>query len=204
MDKTAIIVHGKPSRASYQNSELASASNSIWIPWLQQQLLQRDISAQTPEMLRAYQPDYAIWANTFEQFSITQKTILVGHSCGGGFLVQWLSEHPNVHVGHVFLIAPAFGDTLTPDARYAEPLLNGFFDFTPDPQLLKRMNSLHLLYSDDDSVRVNATVDLLKKTYPNIQSHKFSGYGHFTALQSGGQMRTFPELLDIIDDCLMA
>lgn len=199
MEKNAIIVHGKPSEESYRNSEFASASNSIWIPWLQQQLLLRDIATQTPEMLRAYQPDYIIWKRTFEQFTVTPETTLVGHSCGGGFVVQWLSEHPGVYVDRVFLVAPAFGDTLTPDARYDKPLLNGFFKFTPDPQLLERVGSLHLLYSDNDSVRVDATIKLLKKTYPNMNIHEFPGYGHFTTLPTGERRDAFPELLDIID-----
>jgi predicted alpha/beta hydrolase family esterase len=203
MSKTALIIHGKPSKESYSNSSLPSASNGIWLPWLQQQLLQRDISTQTPEMLRAYQPDYSIWSRTFEQFELNSDTVLVGHSCGGGFLVQWLSEHPEVNVGHVFLVAPAFGDTLVSDPadKYEQPLLNGFFDFTPDPGLESRVASLHLLYSDDDSIRVDKTIDLLKHTYPEIKQHVFSGYGHFT--QQSGRMRSeFNELLDIIDEAL--
>ena len=199
MYKRALIVHGKPSKDTYFNPEFASASNAIWIPWLQQQLLQRDIATQTPEMLRAYQPDYALWKETFEQFALTPDTLLVGHSCGGGFLVQWLSEHPDVKVGDVFLVAPAFGDSLTPDDRYDVELLGGFFDFTPDAKLTDRVRSLHLLYSDNDSSRVDATVELLKQTYPTMSQRLFPGYGHFSMTESGERKTTFPELIEMID-----
>ncbi len=203
MNKSAIIVHGKPSRLSYENPDLPSASNSIWLPWLQQQLLLRDYDAQTPEMLRAYQPDYTIWKKTFERYQITPDTLLIGHSCGGGFLVQWLSEHPEVRVGGVYLVAPAFGDTLTPDARYDEPLLGGFFDFTPDPLLQERIGQLHLLMSDNDSVRVDATVALIRANYSDLNVHNFSGAGHFTRDKDDQTKSIFPELLDIIDASIL-
>ncbi len=199
MKQRALIIHGKPSKETYFTPDFASASNAIWIPWLQQQLLQRDISTQTPEMLRAYQPDYAIWKATFEQFTLTTDTLLIGHSCGGGFLVQWLSENPHVTVGDVFLVAPAFGDTLTPDSRYDVPLLGGFFDFVPDKSLVDRVRSMHLLYSDNDSTRVDATVALLRRAYPAMQLHLFPGYGHFSSTDSGERMTQFPELLRLID-----
>lgn len=203
MNKTAIIVHGKPSREGYFNPDTASPSNAIWIPWLQKRLLLKGISAQTPEMLNAFQPDYAIWNKTIEGFKVDQHTTLIGHSCGGGFLIQWLSERPDLQVGDVFLIAPAFGDTLVDNLedKYDDPLLNGFFDFTPDPKLIERTKSLHVLYSDNDSIRVDRTIKLLKQSYPSINQHTFSNYGHFTAEPAikNGQ---FPELLELIESTI--
>ena len=94
--KQAIIVHGKPSKQSYFNPNLPSTSNSIWIPWLQQQLLVRGIDTQTPEMPESWRPDYSLWRQTFEKYDVNSETILVGHSCGGGFLIQWMSENPQI------------------------------------------------------------------------------------------------------------
>ena len=196
--KKAILVHGKPSRKTYEDINLESTSNALWFPWLQKQLLLRDISAQTPEMLRAYQPDYRIWKETFGQFLLDDDTILVGHSCGGGFLVQWLSEHPDVKVGHVFLVGPAFGDRFNPEEPYDDPLLGGFFDFEIDKKLLDRVKSLHVLFSDDDSVRVNTAIKMLKQALPEANYHSFSGRGHFTSESD----KHFTDLLDLIDDSL--
>jgi alpha-beta hydrolase superfamily lysophospholipase len=39
----------------------------------------------------------------FERYDIFPETDLVGHSCGGGFFVRWLSKHLEVKVGNVVL-----------------------------------------------------------------------------------------------------
>jgi hypothetical protein len=57
------------------------------------QLLINEIAASTPEVSHSYDPQYPIWKREFERFEVTSETILVGHSCGGGFLVRWLSEN---------------------------------------------------------------------------------------------------------------
>jgi hypothetical protein len=44
---------------------------------------------------------YATWLRGVERYEITPETLLVGHSCGGGFLVRWLSGHPAVRVPRV-------------------------------------------------------------------------------------------------------
>lgn len=199
--RSAIIVHGKPSKADYDDSRKPSPSNSLWLPWMQRQFLLRGIPAQTPEMLNAFQPDYRIWDDTFSQYRITPEVTLVGHSCGAGFLVQWLCQNPSIMAGHVFLVAPSFGDTLTPNDKYDLPLLGGFFDFALDPDLLGRIGSLHVIYSDDDNERVKATVELLTKVYPDINLHEFSGFGHFADYRTE-QGHAYPEIMAIIDRTL--
>ena len=104
--KNAIIIHGKPGKEEYYSDKYPSASNFQWLPWLQKQLLMRDIFAVTPEMPRPYEPEYKTWKREFERHEVTSETVLVGHSCGGGFLIRWLSEHPDVKTGKVFLVAP--------------------------------------------------------------------------------------------------
>ena len=55
-------------------------SNSHWLPWLQKQLLNNDIFAETPEVPLSFEPLWERWVKEVEQFHITQETILVGHS----------------------------------------------------------------------------------------------------------------------------
>ena len=107
--KTAVILHGKPSKEGYFDMTRQSQSNSHWLPWLKQQLIVNGILAQTPELPEPYDPDYKKWKAVFEQFKIDGETILVGHSRGGGFLVRWLSEH-KIKVGKVALVAPSLGN----------------------------------------------------------------------------------------------
>lgn len=103
--KTAIILHGMPSKKEYYNPSSKAQSNKHWFPWIQRQLILRDILAQTPELPEPYEPVYEKWCSIFDQFKIDEETILIGHSCGAGFLVRWLSEH-KVNVSKVILVAP--------------------------------------------------------------------------------------------------
>lgn len=48
--KTAIIIHGMPSKEEYFSSENPSSSNKHWFPWIQKQLILKGVLAQTPEM----------------------------------------------------------------------------------------------------------------------------------------------------------
>ena len=103
--KNAIIIHGMPSKESYYVAGADAQSNSHWLPWIQQQLIVRDVLAQTPEMPKPYEPNYDAWLKVFNQFEVNDNTILIGHSCGGGFLAKWLTEN-DVKVKKVILVAP--------------------------------------------------------------------------------------------------
>ncbi|HEY5667896.1 MAG TPA: alpha/beta hydrolase [Candidatus Saccharimonadales bacterium] len=193
----AIILHGKPQKSTYFSHDLPSASNDIWIPWLQNELTIMGISAQTPDMLNAWQPDYRIWKKEFERYDITPETLLVGHSAGGGFIVQWLSEHPDVCVGHVFLVAPSLGDRFTPNDKFDYPVLGGMFEFDIDPALMGRVKSLTVFHSDNDGNRVKASVRYIRDALPNIEYKEFHNYGHFRGKRDM-QSDAFPELLAAI------
>ena len=49
----------------------------------------------------AFQPKWDLWVREVERFDLTPETLIVGHSCGGGFWVRYLSEHPKLKVGKV-------------------------------------------------------------------------------------------------------
>lgn len=184
----AILLHGMPSKNEYYSSDYPSASNSHWLPWIQKQLLINEIDAATPEIPHAYQPDYTIWTKEFERFTINQHTSLVGHSCGGGFLVRWLSEHPEITVNKVVLVAPWI-DPFREDTT-------DFFEFTIDPNLAAHTQGLWVFNSDTDSKGVHATVDTIRSTVNNTEYKEFHNYGHFTLKSMKTQ--EFPELLDVL------
>jgi predicted alpha/beta hydrolase family esterase len=182
----AILLHGTCSEDEYFSDNYPSLSNSHWLPWLQKQLLMKDIIAQTPEMPYAYKPNYTKWKEEFERYPIDENTILVGHSCGGGFLVRWLSEN-KLNVGNVVLVAP-----------WLDPKRNkttDFFNFDIDPELYKRVKSLEIYLSNDDQDVIDS-VDTLLKTIPEAQLHKFDEMGHFTYGEMG--KHDFPELLESV------
>jgi predicted alpha/beta hydrolase family esterase len=182
--KNAIIVHGQPSEGEYYNPEMPSMSNAHWIPWLQGQLLKRDIAAATPEIPFAYRPDYELWKREVERFDITSETLIVGHSRGGDFWLKWLSEHRDRRVGRVVLVAPGLG-YLTENDNYF-----GYFDI--DPNLAERTRGFSVFGSDNDKPDIVEAIAEIREKVNNVQYTEFH-LGHFTS----GSMGTteFPELL---------
>jgi predicted alpha/beta hydrolase family esterase len=150
-----------------------------------------DILAQTPEMPMPWKPDYSAWSSEFERFNVTPETMLVGHSCGAGFLVRWLSEHKDVHVGTVVLVAP-----------WVDPNRTGgtddFFDFTFDSRLPERTAKLIIFASTDDFGGVQASTKMIREAIPGIGYREFDKHGHFM------QMTEFLELRDELLDQALA
>jgi len=186
--KNAILLHGTPSKEEYYSLEYPSASNAHWFPWLQKQLLIKDIPAVTIEMPSSYLPDYSLWQTEFERFDITPETILVGHSCGGGFLVRWLSEHPEIQVGKVVLVAP----WLDPNNEKE----NDFFDFVIDSDFPIRTKGVVIFNSEDDASDVQTSVKEIMGETDEVILREFREYGHFCLGDLGTD--AFPELLEEI------
>lgn len=186
--KSAIIVHGTPSKEEYYGKQFPSPSNYHWMPWLQKQLIIRDYAAHTPEIPNAWQPHYPTWQREFERFDINDQTSLIGHSCGAGFLTRWLSEHPNTHVDAVLLVAPWIdpGRKKTTD----------FFDFKIDPNLASRASRITIFNSDNDGKDIQESVRLIRDTVRNHNYREFHDYGHFC--QTDMNTSEFPELLDAL------
>jgi len=185
--KNAIILHGKPTKQLFYDTTFPSTSNYYWLPWLQKQLVSRDIPTHTPEVPNNWRADYLVWLKEFERYDITPETILVGHSCGAGFLLRWLSEHPEVKVDRVVLAAP----WLNPKN---EEETEDFFKFTLDPNLVQRTNGLRVLYADDDFQNILDTVDVLQEKVNGISYRLLKGYGHFY----DDRRMEFPEILEEI------
>jgi predicted alpha/beta hydrolase family esterase len=186
--RNAIILHGLPGKEEYYSDKYPSASNSHWLPWLQNQLLIHDIKADTPEMFKAYEPHYDEFVREVEKLGITPQTTLVGHSLGGGFWVQYLSEHPEVFVDKVVLVAPWINNEKNYDID--------FFDFEIDPTIVERVNEFIVFTSDNDDDENKSSEKVILETLPNINHREFHGYGHFTLRGMG--TTEFPELLEAI------
>ncbi len=186
--KSAILLHGLPSKDEYYDSSQPSASNDHWFPWLQNQLMIRDFKADTPEVPQAYKMIWEDWVKEVERFEIDQQTTLVGHSMGGGFWVRYLTEHPELQVNKVILVAPWLNLSHEEDTS--------FFDFEIDPGIIDQANKIIVFESDNDEPDVQNSIKFLKDKIPNANYRTFHNYGHFCYRD----MKTdaFPELLEEI------
>lgn len=185
--KKALILHGMPEKEEYFSSTSDSPSNTHWIPWLQKELLLHGYLTQTPEFPEPYTPQYEQWVDVFNQFDIDENTTLIGHSCGAGFLVRYLSEH-TMKIDTLVLVAPWI------DPMHAH--IPDFFNFEIDTSLHTKVKHIIMLSSCTDDPDVIRSVEIIKEKIPQIHIIEFADKGHFCYEDLG--TRAFPELLEII------
>lgn len=186
--KTAIIIHGMPDRESYEASGNIAAAKH-WMPWLKSELEAAGVETYLPEMPEPYAPDYQKWSEVFEQFTIDENTMLVGHSAGGGFLVRWLSEHKDKKVDKVVLVAP----WIDPTHAFAPAMFN---DLVIDENLAERTAGLTEMISLDDEQDELDTLAILKEKVKGLRVIEFKDRGHFVTEHMG--TNEFPELRDLL------
>ena len=184
--KTAIILHGMPSKDEYFNPDSEAQSNKHWLPWIQRKLILNGILAQAIELPEPYEPVYDNWSQVFNQFKVDKDTILIGHSCGAGFLVRWLSEN-KINVGKVALVAPF----LDPNKN---EVASDFFNFDIDPHFTERTAGTAIFYSSDDDEEILTSVSQIKEKLLNVKTMEFKDKGHFIYESMKGA--EFPELAE--------
>lgn len=170
-----------PDKESFYNGDADSQILCHWIPWLHQQLMIKDILTQIPSMPRPYAPVYEEWVEIIKQFKIDSDTVLIGHSCGAGFWVRYLSEN-NIKVSKLILVAP----WLDPHKE-----IKDFFDF--EINLRNKVDDISIFYSKDDDEEMKLSFELLVEKLPTAKTHVFEDRGHFTLRSM--KTREFPELL---------
>ncbi len=181
-----ILIHGMPSKEEYFDTSLPRPTEAHWFPWIKSEIEEKGVEAHVPAMPEPYEPKYDLWKEVFEQMKISNETILVGHSCGAGFLVRYFSEHPELNPKKIILVAP----WIDPEPHELD---TGFFDFTIDPSLTDR-TSLVVFYSTDDEESCVKSAEIILEVLPNATYHKFDNKGHFTKGDLGTE--EFPEFLE--------
>jgi predicted alpha/beta hydrolase family esterase len=190
--KQVILIHGLPDREEFYGKQWPSPSNSHWLPWVQREVLQQGMMCQALEMPHPYNPSYKDHCKVLDQISISEETILVGHSCGGGFLVRYFSENKQLSPKKIILVAPwldleGYLKEIDPDTE--------FFNFSIDPELSQR-TKVEIMYSTDDESYILDTVKRIQEEIEGIHEHVFSNKGHFT--EPDLKSKEFPELVELI------
>lgn len=186
MIENAIIVHGKPTRERYENSNEDKPHVANWLPWLGKELMSRGVEVATPAMSEPYYPVYEDWKALFEEHITGPNTALIGHSAGAEFLLRWLSEDDSRTAKKLIAVAP-YKDY---DLKYGE-----FSQYQLDTEIVKRVGEFTIFSSTDDDQPIQRRVDELFVHVKDARLREFEGYGHF---RIGHNMTTreFPELLE--------
>ncbi len=184
--KNALIIHGYYSLQQFDEAD-NTPSNSHWIPWLSRQLMIKDIFTRAIEMPKANLPLYEAWQKEFERYDITADTVLVGHSCGAGFLVRWLGENSHAKCQKLVLVAPSLGLSWSDRT---------FFDFEIDGEIQNRVGKILIFVADDDKQYIHDAVKIYSFKLPKSEIISLKTGGHFTFQDMA--KKEFPELLEEI------
>jgi alpha-beta hydrolase superfamily lysophospholipase len=140
------------------------AGTRHWMGELQQQYIINGVSCQNPSFPNSWIPDrnYDDDVNVFSRLELDADTRLIGHSCGGGFLLKYLSLNPQIKIKHLVLVAPWLDPTRE---------LGDYFDFILDANLPERAERIDLFYSTDD---MSWVLESVKKNHTNISKYKHS------------------------------
>ncbi len=138
-----------------------------------------------PDMPNKINAKYSEWKIWFEKFLpyIKPRSIFVGHSLGGIFLVKYLAENkfPKKITG-VFLVAAPYDDK---DSEYS------LADFALPKSLSKfekQAGKIFIYQSKDDPVVPFADFKKYRKNLKGAVGRTFANRGHFN-------QETFPELV---------
>lgn len=176
--KKAIIIHGWTKFEDWKQLDRPSPSNEVFIPWLSKQLIVREIHPIAIEMPNSYAPNYEIWKKELERFELDEETILVGWSCGGGFLLRYLSEN-NIRVRKLVLLSPWIGTFDNDIDKYEFD--ESFFDFNLSENIYERvLEDIILLEAEDEVKEVLMSIEKIKSKLKNINYKIVEGSGrHF-------------------------
>ncbi len=184
--KNCVMVHGCP-KDEKSLINVKEDTDKHWIPWIRKELRKIDCNVLNPLMPEAWNPNYEKWKAVMDTLHIDENTILVGHSCGGAFLVRWLSENKK-HIRKLILVAAA--KIVADDASEEK---KSFYDFSIDPLLHNRIHETVVFIGTQDKERHQQSARMYAQAL-NGRLVELSYRGHFS---SADMVKTnaFPELL---------
>ena len=206
-----LIVHGWPFYYELWDPKTPKPSEDIWIPGLVKRLRKSGLAVAAPDMPNPFRPNYKDWKNVFEQYVIDEDTIVIGHSCGGGFLVHYFSEPNAPKVREIILLAPwmnQFPGSTGIMKKFFEliqrrpfPADKEFFDFKIARDMrFRTVGGITLIRSDNDEKAVDQSIDIIFKAIDGIKVYTSSGRGHFLTKEIPEIVERLPSVQDAIEE----
>lgn len=183
-----IIIHGCVSKKEDAMNPETRTYDKHWIPWIKKELILKGINTETPLMPDPWEPIYENYKKEFEKYSISENTILVGHSCGCAFLVHWLGE-TKTRIKKLILVAPwkiAYGESEIRESR------EKYYGFPIDETIKSRVNEIIMFTADDEEDGGKKSLEIYHKCLGG-KIIELKGRGHYTQRHMGTV--EFPELL---------
>lgn len=184
-----IILHGCPSNVEKAMNPETRTYDKHWIPWLRENLESRGVKVETPLMPTPWSPDYNLWKKEFNNLGVNNDSVLVGHSCGGGFLVRWLDEK-KLTIKKLVLVSPGKTGKARNKFRsglYGEKIIKNIGKYVMDGIVVFTSNN-------DIPEHINGAYEYEKELPAKIIFLK--DHGHFCESDMG--TKEFPELLNEI------
>jgi predicted alpha/beta hydrolase family esterase len=142
-ERNCIIIHGCPADVEAERDVETRSYDKHWIPWVRDRLIERNVPTLTPIMPDPWAPDYASYKREFARHPVSDRTILIGHSCGCAFLVRWLGESKQ-RVDTLVLVAP------WKIPRPGDLGRKVFYDFPIDATIKDRVRRIVMFTSDTE------------------------------------------------------
>ena len=187
-ERNCIIVHGCPGGPEGERDVETRSFDKHWMPWVRERLIERNVPTLAPIMPDPWAPDYASFRQEFEKHPVSERTILIGHSCGCAFLVRWLGESKQT-IDTLALVAP------WKIPRVGDPRRKAFYEFPIDETIKSRVRRILMFTSDTEMEGGKKSLAIYHAALGGDIVH-LPGKGHYTIADMG--THEFPELLDKI------
>lgn len=164
---------------------------SMWFPWLRQDLERRGLDVLIPRLPDPFRPNFEKWmAAAAPAVRLwTRSTLVVAHSFGGALAVRLLEKEAEHKVAAVVLVAPLFTSTIN-----IEPLVRVFARQIDWRRVRDFGRRFHILQAKDDPL----------VPYDHAFRYAEALGGELTLLKKGGHFtgKTCPPLMKIIKPLL--
>ncbi|HYD35825.1 MAG TPA: alpha/beta fold hydrolase [Vitreimonas sp.] len=174
------VLHGCP-----PSEAMLMPKEKRWMNWLADKLQEKGLDATALDMPVSWNPKYVEWKKEFEKYPVTEKTVVVGHSCGGAFIVRWLLDTGR-KIHKLILVAPARVPETDDDSR------KDLYDFELPREVPHLANEIVIFISNDLPHMMKA-FDLYNQALkPRVV--RLENKQHFLFFQMN--TNEFPELLE--------
>jgi predicted alpha/beta hydrolase family esterase len=186
--RNCIIIHGCPSDQEKAMDPATRTYDKHWLPWTKKQLEVRGIAVKAPLMPAPWAPVYEDFKREFEKSAVGENSILIGHSCGGTFLVRWLGETKR-KIHKLILVAPW---KIEDDA---DEFQRNFYVFPVDIAIRDRVGAIIMFTAPDEALAGKKGLEMFHEALGG-EVISLDGHGHYCL----SDMRTeeFPELIKAV------